>query len=87
MNAETFELQSPYTYYSVSSILAMGVNPKDHPQEYKDDPLQFKFMIYEIGENLRDNARGLCDFDLCVAANGKEAYGGAVGLSPWLYKR
>ena len=87
MNAETFELQSPYSYYSVSAILAMGVNPKEHQTEYNQNPWQFKFRIYEIGENIRDIAKDLCDFEICVASNGTEAYGGAVGISPWLYKR
>ena len=87
MNAETFQLQSPYTWYSVNDILKMGKKPDPNDQEYKDNPFAFKFMLYETGEGVRANALDLCDFDLCVAGNGTEAYGGAIGLSPWLYKR
>ena len=87
MNAETFELQSPYSYYTVTQLLSMGENPKEHPTEYAADPSQFKFIVYELGEQLREEARDLCDFDLCVTADGKEAYGGAVGRSAWMYRR
>ncbi len=87
MNAETFALQSPYSYYSVTSLLAMGENPKEHPTEYASDPYQFKFIVYELGEQLRQEAMDLCNFDLCVTADGQEAYGGAVGRGAWMYKR
>ena len=87
MNAETFALQSPYRWYSISDELKMGKKPSQTDPEYQADPFAFQFRIYEWAENERDNASGLLDFDICVTADGKEAYGGAVGLSPWLYKR
>lgn len=87
MNAETFELQKPYTWYSVNEIKAMGEKPVPGDPKYENNKFMFKYMLYEYGENVGENARGLCDFDLCVAPNGQEAYGGAVGLSPWIYKR
>ena len=87
MNAETFELQSPYRYYSVTNLLELGTDPKSEPTEYSNDPYQFKYIVYDLGVQVRQEAQDLCDFDLCVAPNGTEAYGGAVGLSPWIYKR
>lgn len=87
MNSETFELQSPYVYYTVNELKAMGKQPDPTDKEYLADPFAFKFRIYEWALGIHENAQGLLDFDLCVAGNGKEAYGGAVGLSPWLYKR
>lgn len=87
MNAETFELQSPYRYYTVNEIKAMGKKPDPNDNEYKTEPWKFKFMIYEWGENVHENCMDLCDFNLCVAPSGKEAFGGAIGLCPWIYKR
>ncbi len=87
MDPETFELQYPYRYYSVNELKGMGKKPDPNDDEYKAYPFYFKFMIYEWAENVHDNASDLLDFDLCVASNGKEAYGGAVGLCPWFYKR
>jgi len=43
--------------------------------------------MWEWAENTRESALDLCDFDLCVSPDGKEAFGGAVGLTPWFYKR
>lgn len=86
MNPETFQLQSPYVWRTISEIQAMGKNPKEYPDLYKADPYNFDFIIFEFSENERSIAMELCDQDLCVAANGKEAYGG-FGPSPWLYKR
>ena len=87
MNAETFELQSPYRYFTVTNLLELGANPLSEPTEYAADPFQFKYVVYELGVQNREEALDLCDFDLCVTADSKEAYGGAIGLSPWIYKR
>ena len=86
MNAETFKVQLPYHWYSISETLAMGTTPEASPELYKEDPFHFKFRIYEWGLNNRDNAAMFLDFDLCVSDDGKEAFGGP-GLTPWLYKR
>ncbi len=87
MNAETFELQSPYTYYSISQEFAMAKKPDENDPEYKADPFAFKFRMYEWAENQLRIAQELCDFDICVAENGQEAYANTVGMSPWFYKR
>ncbi len=87
MNAETFELQYPYKYMSVSEVLAQGKKPEQYDPEYQVHPYYLKFLIYEWGENMREIAYDLRDFDLCVTPDGTEAFGGAIGLSPWLYKR
>ena len=82
MNAETFELQAPYRYYTVNELKAMGRKPVK-----PEDDFDFDCRIYTWAEGIHDNCQDLMNFDLCVAGNGTEAYGGAVGLSPWLYKR
>lgn len=87
LNPETFALQSPYQWYSVSDILNMGWNPEEHAKEYAAEPYNFKFILWETGESIRSNAMDLCDFDLCVSPDGTEAFGGAVGMTPWFYKR
>lgn len=87
MNAETFALQSPYSWYTITQILAMGKKPDPNDPEYKKEPYLFKFMLYEWGESQYDVAMSLCDFYLCVASNGKEAYGGVVGLNLLVCKR
>lgn len=85
MFAERLTLQKVYKWYSVTEILAMGEDPDKAPANADKD--EFKYKVYESGKGYREEAQDLCDFDLCVTADGKEAYGGAVGLSPWLYKR
>ena len=87
MNAETFALQSPYTWYSVAELKAMGKEPKEDDPEYKNNPTLFKFMLWETADGVYQNALDLCDFDFCVAPDGKTAFGGAIGLSPCIYKR
>ena len=87
MNAETFQVQAPYHWYTITETLAMGTTPEKSPELYKEDPFHFKFRIYDEGLNYRDIALDLCDFDLCVSDDGKEAYGGPVNKNPWLYKR
>ena len=87
MNAETFELQSPYVWYTANQIKAMGEKPVPGDPKYENNKYMFKYMLYEYGESVSANAQDLCDFELCVAPGGKEAYGGAVGLSPCVYKR
>ena len=44
-------------------------------------------MVWEWADNERSIAQELCDFDICVAENGQEAYANTVGMSPWFYKR
>lgn len=87
MNAETFALQSPYTWRTITQILAMGEKPRPGDPTYENNKYMFKYMVYEYGDNERENAMDLCDFDLCIASNGKEGYGGAVGRAGWFYKR
>ncbi|MBR6246782.1 MAG: hypothetical protein IKR15_05435 [Bacteroidales bacterium] len=87
MNAETFELQKPYQWYSVTEILSRGKDPEKYKDEYDKDPVNFKWMIWEVGVGVRQEALDLCDFDLCVTPDGKQAFGGAVGLTPVFYKR
>ncbi|MBQ9547848.1 MAG: hypothetical protein IJV01_01650 [Bacteroidales bacterium] len=87
MNAETFELQKGYTWYTIKQLLALGENPAEHKAEYDADPILFKWMVWEWADNERSIAQELCDFDICVAENGQEAYANTVGMSPWFYKR
>lgn len=87
MNAETFELQSPYQWYSVNDILSRGKDPEKYKAEYNNDPFNIKWMLWGEGQSMRKECLNLCDFDLCVTDDGKEALGDAVGLGLWLYKR
>jgi hypothetical protein len=59
----------------------MGHAPKD------DYDHSFEAAIWNAGQQVHDEAMELCNFDLCVSPDGKEAFGAAVGLTPWFYKR
>ena len=85
-NPETFELRPPYEWYSVNDLLAMGKKPSQTDPEYQANPYLFKFLVYEEGESVRKAGLDQCNMKFCVAANGREAYGG-MGVSGWLYKR
>lgn len=87
MDPETFTVRSPYKMYSISDMLKMGKKPVETDPEYQAEPFHFKFRMWTWAENTREMALDLCDFDLCVSPDGKEAFGGAVGLTPWFYKR
>ena len=80
MNPETFELRG-YTWYTVNALRDMGHEPVD----YTD--YSFEAAIWNYADQLHWDAMDLCDFELCVTDDGKEAYSGVVGLFPWLYKR
>lgn len=80
MNPETFELRG-YTWYSVNDLKRMGHAPSDA------NDISFEAAIWGAAEQLHEEAMELCDFELCVTDDGKEAYGGAIGLTPWFYKR
>ena len=86
-NPETFALREPFEWKTVNELKAKGEKPVLTDPDYLANPHAFKYLIYEWAEGIHQEAMDLCDFNLCVAANGKEAYGGAVGLNPWLYKR
>lgn len=81
MNPETFELNG-YTWYTVNELKNMGHAPDSDKPDHT-----FETAIWEAAQQLHDEAMDLCDFELCVTDDGKEAYGGAVGLTPWFYKR
>lgn len=81
MNRETFELNG-YTWYTVNQLKAMGHAPDPDKPDHT-----FETAIWEAAQQLHDEAMDLCNFELCVTDDGKEAYGGAVGLTPWFYKR
>ena len=81
MNPETFELNG-YTWYTVNELKNMGHAPDPDKPDHT-----FETAIWEAAQQLHDEAMDLCDFELCVTDDGKEAFGGAVGLTPWFYKR
>lgn len=81
MNPETFELRG-YTWYTVNQLKAMG-----HASQDDSDSWTFEVQIWEAAVQLHEQAMDLCNFDLCVAPDGKEAYGSSVGLAHWFYKR
>ena len=83
--AERLTPQKVYSWYSVTDILALGEDPANAPADA--DLSSFKYRVYEEGLGIREEALYLCDFELCVTDDGKEAYGGPVPLSPWFYKR
>ena len=87
INAETFEPQAPYHWYTINEILAMGEEPKPGDHDYEAHQFEFKYMVYEYGENEYSIALELCDLDFCVAADGKNAYSNGPARSPWFYKR
>ena len=80
MNPETFELNG-YTWYTVNELKKMGHKPEG------DADFSFEAAIWNAGQQVHDEAMELCNFDLCVSPDGKEAFGSAVGLTPWFYKR
>ena len=80
MNRETFELNG-YTWYTVNELKKMGHEP------HGDTDHSFEAAIWAAGQQVHDEAMELCNFELCVSPDGKEAFGSAVGLTPWFYKR
>ena len=81
MNRETFELRNGYTWYTVNDLKKMGHEPES------ETDFSFEAAIWNAAQQLHEEAMDLCDFELCVSPDGKEAFGGAVGLTPWFYKR
>jgi hypothetical protein len=81
MNRETFELNGRYTWYTVNELKKMGHEP------HGDTDHSFEAAIWATGQQVHDEAMELCNFELCVSPDGKEAFGAAVGLTPWFYKR
>lgn len=81
MNPETFELRNGYSWYTVNNLKKMGHKPES------ETDFSFEAAIWNAAQQLHEEAMELCDFELCVSSDGKEAFGGAVGLSPWFYKR
>jgi hypothetical protein len=81
MNRETFELNGRYTWYTVNELKKMGHEP------HGDTDHSFEAAIWATGQQVHDEAMELCNFDLCVSPDGKEAFGAGVGLTPWFYKR
>ena len=82
MNRETFELLNGYTWYTVNELKKMGHAPDPDKPDHT-----FETAIWDAAQQLHDEAMDLCNFDLCVSPDGKEAFGAAVGLTPWFYKR
>lgn len=81
INPETLEPQSPYQWYSIEELLAMGVKPDD------DTPLTFDEILWEYADNLWGTAREFERFDLCVNEDGTRIYCNVVGLVGCMYKR
>ena len=81
MNRETFELRNGYTWYTVNDLKKMGHEPGSETE------ISFEAAIWNAAQQLHEEAMDLCDFELCVSPDGKEAFGSAVGLTPWFYKR
>jgi len=81
MNRETFELNGRYTWYTVNELKKMGHEP------HGDTDHSFEAAIWGAGQQVHDEAMELCNFELCVSPDGKEAFGSAIGLTPWFYKR
>lgn len=82
MNPETFELRG-YTWYTVNALKGMGHQPQG------DSDFSFEAAIWNEGQQLHEEAMDLCDFEICVTPDGKEAYGnaGGMGLPLCCYKR
>lgn len=82
MNPETFELNG-YTWYTVNDLKKMGHKPES------ETDLSFEAAIWNAAQQLHDEAMDLCDIEICVTPDGKEAYGnaGGMGLPLCCYKR
>lgn len=87
MNPETFALSDTYTWYTVNELKAVGKQPVAGDPEYENNPWHIEYMIWEVGEQLHEDAMELCDFGFCVTPDGNEAFGIGVGLNSWFYKR
>ena len=86
MNPETFAVQAPYTWQTMTELYAKGKKPNPTDPEYIANPFAMKFIIYEFVDNEYNTAMELCGLDMCIMANGKEGFGG-LGPNPYFYKR